>query len=134
MDSGSIHARHHPELLGRLAMDVSITANTPEISLPAVTERDLAHMSKSFDRFDDGTIGANRGVAFAWQNGYRPMQRGASYGLDAAYLDSSHSALLRVYKWMADIWHGSLDGEDPEGKDAAGSMPSSKNVVRCDAS
>jgi hypothetical protein len=75
----------------------------------AVTERHLAHISKPFNRFDDKTIEANIDVALAWQSGHRPMQRGTSYGIDAAYPDSLQPALLRVYKWTSDIWHSFLD-------------------------
>lgn len=75
----------------------------------AVTERHLAHISKPFNRFDDKTMEANIDVALAWQSGHRPMQRGTSYGIDAAYPDSLQPALLRVYRWTSDIWHNFLD-------------------------
>jgi hypothetical protein len=75
----------------------------------AVTERHLAHISKPFNRFDDRTVDANVDVALAWQSGHRPMQRGTSYGIDAAYQDSLQPALLRVYRWTSDIWHRFLD-------------------------
>lgn len=71
----------------------------------AITERHLAHISKPFNRFDDKTAEADLDVALAWQSGHRPMQRGTSYGIDAAYPDSLQPALLRVYRWTSSIWH-----------------------------
>lgn len=85
----------------------------------AITERHLAHISKPFNRFDDKTTGADLGVALAWQSGHRPMQRGTSYGIDAAYPDSLQPALLRVYKWASSIWHGFLDDKVTGGSSAA---------------
>jgi hypothetical protein len=75
----------------------------------AVTERHLAYISKPFNHFDDKTVDANVDVALAWQSGHRPMQRGTSYGIDAAYPDFLQPALLRVYRWTSDIWHRFLD-------------------------
>jgi len=85
----------------------------------AVTERHLAHISKPFNRFDDKTIDANVDVALAWQSGHRPMQRGTSYGIDAAYPDSLQPALLRVYRWTSDIWHRFLDETQDTNADRA---------------
>jgi hypothetical protein len=75
----------------------------------AVTERHLSHISKPFNRFDDKTADTDLDVALAWQSGHRPMQRGTSYGIDAAYPDSLQPALLRVYRRTSDIWHKFLD-------------------------
>jgi hypothetical protein len=50
-------------------------------------------------------------VAFAWQSGYRPYQRGTSYGIDGAFPDSLQLALLRVYRWTSDQWHRFIDLE-----------------------
>jgi len=63
----------------------------------AVTERHIKSLSKSFNRYDDKSPRADIEVAFAWQSGHRPMQRGTSYSIDAAYPDSLQPALLRVY-------------------------------------
>jgi hypothetical protein len=59
-------------------------------------------MSQPFNRYDDTTSEADSGVAFAWQSGHRPIQRGTSYGLDGAFPDSLQPALLRVYKWVSE--------------------------------
>ena len=75
----------------------------------AVTEKHLAHLSSPFNRHDDKGADANIGVAFAWQSGHRPLQRGTCYGIDAAYPDSLQPALLRVYKWASGEWHRFLD-------------------------
>lgn len=75
----------------------------------AVTERHLAHLSSPFNRYDDKGADANIDVAFAWQSGHRPLQRGTCYGIDAAYPDSLQPALLRVYKWASGEWHRFLD-------------------------
>jgi hypothetical protein len=37
------------------------------------------------------------------------MQRGTSYGIDAAYPDSLQPALLRVYRWVSCRWHEFLE-------------------------
>jgi hypothetical protein len=98
----------------------------------AVTERHLAHISKFFNRFDDKTVEANRDVAFAWQSGHRPMQRGVSYGLDAAYPDSLQPALMRVYKWTSDVWHDFLDEGGHGGEDVSEPTTFSGPTVHCD--
>jgi hypothetical protein len=71
----------------------------------AVTERHIKSLSQPFNRYDDKSLHADIEVAFAWQSGHRPMQRGISYGIDAAYPDSLQPALLRVYKWASAEWH-----------------------------
>jgi hypothetical protein len=71
----------------------------------AVTERHIKSLSQPFNRYDDKSPYADIEVAFAWQSGYRPMQRGISYGIDAAYPDLLQPALLRVYKWASTEWH-----------------------------
>jgi hypothetical protein len=71
----------------------------------AITEKHIKQMSQLFNRYDDTTSEADSGVAFAWQSGYRPIQRGTSYGLDGVFPDSLQPALLRVYKWVSEEWH-----------------------------
>jgi hypothetical protein len=73
----------------------------------AVTERHIKSLSQPFNRYDDRNPHVDIEVAFAWQSGHRPMQRGTSYGIDAAYPDSLQPALLRVYKWASTEWSGS---------------------------
>lgn len=90
----------------------------------AITERHLAHICKPFNRFDDKTANADLDVALAWQSGHRPMQRGTSYGIDAAYPDSLQPALLRVYRWTSDIWHRFLDGDEDRNNSVARSSTS----------
>jgi hypothetical protein len=98
----------------------------------AVSKRHLAQISKPFNRFDDKTLEANRDVAFAWQSGHRPMRRGVSYGLDAAYPDSLQPALLRVYKWTSDVWHDFLDQGGHRGEDVKEPTKFSGPTVQCD--
>jgi hypothetical protein len=62
----------------------------------AATERHVKEISRPFDLNDDKSTAADIEVVFAWQSGHRPMQRGTSYGIDAAYPDSLQPALLRV--------------------------------------
>jgi hypothetical protein len=71
----------------------------------AVTERHIKQVSRPFDRYDDRSSEAKIEVAFAWQSGHRPLQRGTTYGIDAAYPDSLQPALLRVYEWASKEWH-----------------------------
>ncbi len=71
----------------------------------AVTERHIKQVSRPFDRFDDKGSKVKLKVAFAWQSGHRPLQRGMTYGINAAYPDSLQPALLRVYKWASKEWH-----------------------------
>jgi hypothetical protein len=70
----------------------------------AVTEKHVKQISRPFDRYDDKSGDADINVAFAWQSGHRPMQRGANYGVDAAYPDSLQPALLKVYRWTSQEW------------------------------
>jgi hypothetical protein len=79
----------------------------------AVTERHVRQISSPFNRYDDKSADADVEVAFAWQSGHRPIQRGISYGIDAAFPDSLQPALLRVYKWASKEWHRFLDEQDP---------------------
>lgn len=71
----------------------------------AITERHVKDVSQPFNLYDDKTMAADIEVVFAWQSGHRPMQRGTSYGIDAAYPDSLQPALLRVYRWVSHRWH-----------------------------
>ena len=71
----------------------------------AVTERHVTAIRKPFNRFDDRTVQADLEVAFAWQSGHRPLQRGTTYGVDGAFPDSLQPALLRIYKWASTQWH-----------------------------
>ena len=64
----------------------------------AITERHVQDINRPSNRYDDKSCQADLEVVFAWQSGHRPMQRGTTYGLDAAYPDSLQLALLRVYK------------------------------------
>jgi hypothetical protein len=70
----------------------------------AITERHLNNNSRPFDRFDERDTNNNE-IVFAWQSGHRPMQRGLSYGVDAAFPDALQPALLRVYFRASQEWH-----------------------------
>ncbi len=71
----------------------------------AITERHIKSICRPFNRYDDKSADADIEVVFAWQSGHRPIQRGTSYGIDAAYPDSLQPALLRVYHWASREWH-----------------------------
>ena len=71
----------------------------------AVTERHIKEICRPFNRYDDKSTNADNEVAFAWQSGHGPIQRGTSYGIDAAYPGSLQPALLRVYQWASCEWH-----------------------------
>lgn len=77
----------------------------------AITEKHVRELSRPFNRFDDKACSADIEVAFAWQSGHRPLQRGTTYGLDGAYPDSLQPALLRVYQWASGQWHTFLGCE-----------------------
>lgn len=77
----------------------------------AITERHVRDIDRPFNRYDDRSCQADLEVVFAWQSGHRPMQRGTTYGLDAAYPDSLQPALLRVYEWASGEWHRFLGFE-----------------------
>ena len=71
----------------------------------AITERHVKQISRPFNRYDDKSAEADIEVAFAWQSGHRPLQRGTNYGIDSAYPDSLQPALLRIYRWASGEWH-----------------------------
>lgn len=81
----------------------------------AITEKHINHISRPFNRYDDKSANADIAVAFAWQSGHRPLQRGTTYGIDAAYPDSLQPALLRVYCWALKEWQGFLGIDDYKG-------------------
>jgi hypothetical protein len=64
----------------------------------AITEKHVKQISRPFHLNDDRSAQADMEVAFAWQSGHRPNQRGTSYGIDGAFPDSLQPALLRVYR------------------------------------
>ena len=70
----------------------------------AITERHVTQISRPFNRYDDKSTQADIEVAFAWQSGHRPIQRGTNYGIDSAYPDSLQPALLRIYRWASMEW------------------------------
>jgi hypothetical protein len=71
----------------------------------AVTEKHVKCISRPFDRNDDKSADAAIEVAYAWQSGHRPVQRGTTYGIDSAFPDSLQPALLEVYYWASTEWH-----------------------------
>lgn len=70
----------------------------------AVTEKHIKQISKPFNRFDDKSVSADIEVAFSWQSGHRPVQRGTTYGIDGAFPDSLQPALLGIYRWAFKEW------------------------------
>jgi hypothetical protein len=79
----------------------------------AITEKHVKQISKPFNQYDDKSKEADINVAFAWQSGHRPLQRGVSYGLDGAFPDRLQPALLEVYRWVSGEWHKFLQQKDP---------------------
>ena len=96
------------EALKKLTQEVCGTAFGVQIYRQlsiAITERHVKQISRPFNRYDDKSAEADIEVAFAWQSGHRPLQRGTNYGIDSAYPDSLQPALLRIYRWASGEWH-----------------------------
>ncbi|RSL44777.1 hypothetical protein CEP54_014543 [Fusarium duplospermum] len=70
-----------------------------------ITEKHVREVHSPFNRYDDRSIDADLNVAFAWQSGHRPLQRGITYGLDGAYPHQLQPSLLRAYEWASTRWH-----------------------------
>ncbi|KAG7408489.1 hypothetical protein Forpe1208_v012076 [Fusarium oxysporum f. sp. rapae] len=70
-----------------------------------IAEKHVREVSRPFNRFDDRTDAADRGVAFAWQSGHRPLQRARTYGLDGAFPTKLQPQLLQLYEWVSVRWH-----------------------------
>lgn len=70
-----------------------------------ITEKHVREVHKPFNQYNDRGPDADQNVAFAWQSGHRPMQRGITYGLDGAYPHRLQPALLRLYEWASTRWH-----------------------------
>ena len=83
---------------------------------------------RPFNRCDDKSADADIEVAFAWQSGHRPNQRGTNYGIDAAYPDSLQPALLRVYQWASREWHCFLGLDHSSG---ASNEPPQRKSTSC---
>ena len=79
----------------------------------AIIEKHVKQISRPFHLNDDRSAQADMEVAFAWQSGHKPNQRGTSYGIDGAFPDSLQPALLGVYRWTSDQWHRFIDLKDP---------------------
>ncbi|KAK3896389.1 hypothetical protein C8A05DRAFT_48494 [Staphylotrichum tortipilum] len=77
----------------------------------AITEKHVRQIKNPFNRHDDRTKSADISVAFAWQSGHRPMERGTTYGLDGAFPASLQPSLLQLYKWASSEWHRFLQLE-----------------------
>ncbi|KIV98742.1 uncharacterized protein PV09_09494 [Verruconis gallopava] len=88
----------------------------------AVTEKYIKQISKPFNRYDDKSVSADIEVAFSWQSGHRPLQRGTTYGIDGAFPDSLQPALLRIYKWASCEWQGFMRSDN-----IASSSPESRH-------
>ncbi|KJZ70333.1 hypothetical protein HIM_10262 [Hirsutella minnesotensis 3608] len=70
-----------------------------------ITEKHVREVHVPFNRYDDSSTHADLNVAFAWQSGHRPLQRGITYGLDGAFPHQLQPALLRAYEWASVKWH-----------------------------
>lgn len=56
----------------------------------AITERHVVEARLPPNRYDDESMDADLNVAFAWQRGHRPLQRGITYGLNGAFPNRLH--------------------------------------------
>ena len=65
----------------------------------------MKKLAKPFNRYDDQSDNADPNVAFAWQSGHRPRQRGTTYGLNGAFPSQMQPALLNIYEWVSVEWH-----------------------------
>jgi hypothetical protein len=63
-----------------------------------ITEKYFREIHQPFNQYDDRGPTADLNVAFAWQSGHRPIQRGLTYGLDGAIPTKLQPALLRAYQ------------------------------------
>ncbi|PWI64418.1 hypothetical protein PCL_10486 [Purpureocillium lilacinum] len=70
-----------------------------------ITEKYVREIHAPFNRYDDSSARADLNVAFAWQSGHRPLERGTTYGLDGAFPHRLQPALLRAYEWASTRWH-----------------------------
>ena len=70
-----------------------------------MTEKHVKCISRPFDRNHDKSADAAITVAYAWQSGHRPVQRGTTHGINSAYPDSLQPALLEAYYWASMEWH-----------------------------
>ncbi|KAJ4065542.1 hypothetical protein NW761_015265, partial [Fusarium oxysporum] len=70
-----------------------------------IAEKHVREVIRPFNRFDDRTDAADRGVASAWQSGHRPLQRARTYGLDGAFPTKLQPQLLELYEWVSVRWH-----------------------------
>lgn len=96
----------------------------------AVTEKHVKQISKPFNRYDDKGPNADIAVAFSWQSGHRPLQRGTAYGIDAAFPDSLQPELLRVYQWASREWHTFLGADNPTLSTTASHISNQENKRR----
>jgi hypothetical protein len=70
-----------------------------------IADKHVREVSRPFNRFDDRTDRADRGVIFAWSSGHRPLQRARTYGLDGAFPTHLQPQLLERYEWVSVCWH-----------------------------
>ncbi|KAH6881152.1 hypothetical protein B0T10DRAFT_518867, partial [Thelonectria olida] len=70
-----------------------------------IADKHVREVSRPFNRFDDRTDKADRGVVFAWSSGHRPLQRARTYGLDGAFPTQLQPQLLERYEWVSVRWH-----------------------------
>jgi hypothetical protein len=71
----------------------------------SITEKYVREIHQPFNQYDDRGPAADLNVAFAWQSGHRPVQRGLTYGLDGAFPTKLQPALLRAYQWASTRLH-----------------------------
>ena len=96
-----------------------------------ITEKHVREVYTLFNRYDDQSASADKNAVFAWQSGHRPMERGATYGLDGAYPYKLQPSLLRVYEWASTRWHEFIQqaSKIAESRDSRSSPNNPKKTV-----
>lgn len=89
----------------RQVWDQGITLRLLRQICIGIADKHVREVSRPFNRFDDRTDNADRGVVFAWSSGHRPLQRARTYGLDGAFPTHLQPQLLERYEWVSVRWH-----------------------------
>ncbi|KAH7124371.1 hypothetical protein EDB81DRAFT_912717 [Dactylonectria macrodidyma] len=97
-------ARQHRDLYSS-SLTHEVNARVYRQLVIGITEKHVREAHSPINQYDDRSLDADLNVAFAWQGGHRPLQRGITYGLDGAYPHQLQPALLRAYEWASTRWH-----------------------------
>ncbi|CAK7275608.1 hypothetical protein SEPCBS57363_006795 [Sporothrix epigloea] len=89
-----------------------------------IAEKHVQELSEPFNIYDDRSREADLNMATTWQSGHRPLRRGISYGLDAAFPTRLQPSLLRAYEWSSTSWHEFLGQASSAPKETGASRAS----------